>query len=81
MSMAASPATSYTAAVRARSLPALWAETYPDLPVPTIRFWVIFNNQLRPPKAGVFIQETMNALADLGERMGADPARWRTEAP
>jgi hypothetical protein len=31
-----------------RGLPALWAETYPDLPVPTIRFWVIFNNQLRP---------------------------------
>jgi hypothetical protein len=124
-----------------RTLPALWAETYPDLPVPTIRFWVIFNNQLRPlpqvtaptwtaivarslemgtrsatvtairhlftqaeiaqlkrggevevrviavpddfvpPKPGVFIKETMNALADLGERMGADPASWRTEAP
>ena len=124
-----------------RSLPALWAETYPDLPVPTIRFWVIFNNQLRPlpqvtaptwpaivarslemgtraatvtairhlftqadiaelkrggevevrvvavpndfvpPKEGVFIKETMNALADLGERMGADPTSWRTEAP
>jgi hypothetical protein len=124
-----------------RTLPAVWAETYPDLPVPTIRFWVIFNNQLRPlphvtaptwtaivarslemgtraatvtairhlftqaeiaqlkrggevavrvvavpndfvpPKAGVFIKETMNALVDLGERMGADPASWRTEAP
>ena len=49
-SMAASPATSCTAAPRARSghLPAVWAETYPDLPVPTVRFWVIFNNQLRP---------------------------------
>jgi hypothetical protein len=23
----------------------------------------------------------MNDLADLGERMGADPASWRTEAP
>ena len=22
-----------------RTLPALWAETYPELPVPTIRFW------------------------------------------
>jgi hypothetical protein len=124
-----------------RSLPAAWAAAYPDLPMPTIRFWVIFNNQLRPlpqvtaptwtaivarslemgtraatvtairhlfaqadiaelkrggevevrvvavpndfvpPKAGVFIKETMNALADLGERMGADPSSWRTEAP
>ena len=124
-----------------RTLTAVWAVTYPDLPVPTVRFWVIFNNQLRPlpqvtsptwpaivsrslemgtraatvtairhlftqaevaqlkrggevevrvvavpndfvpPKAGVFIKETMNALADLGERLGADPASWRTEAP
>jgi hypothetical protein len=124
-----------------RSLPAMWAAAYPDLPVPTVRYWVIFNNQLRPlpqvtaptwtaivarslemgtraatvtairhlfaqadiaelkrggevevrvvavpndfvpPKAGVFIKETMNALADLGERMGADPSSWRTEAP
>ena len=34
-----------------------------------------------PPKPGVFIKETMNALADLGERMGADPASWRTTPP
>jgi hypothetical protein len=124
----------------------MWAATYLELPVPTIRYWVIFNNQLRPlpqvtaptwpaivarslemstrgdghrhpasvcpgghrgaqawrssrsprgcgaerfcaaqdfvpPKPGVFIKETMNALADLGERLGADPARGRTEAP
>ena len=124
-----------------RSLPAVWAETYPHLPIPTVRFWVIFNNQLRPlpqvtaptwpaivarsmemgtraatltamrhlftqaeivrlkhggtveirvvavpndfvpPKEGVFIKETMNALADLGERMGEDPSSWRTESP
>jgi hypothetical protein len=124
-----------------RTLPAVWAETYPELPVPTVRMWVIFNNQLRPlpqvtaptwpavvarslemgtraatvtairhlftqaeiaqlkrggevevrvvavpndfvpPKAGVFIKETMNALADLGERMGADPSSWQTEPP
>lgn len=109
-----------------------------QLPVPTMRFWVIFNNQLRPrpqvtaptwpavvtrsiemgtraatinsmrhlfaqaeisrlkrsggfevrvvavpddfvpPKEGVFVKETMNALADLGERMGADSTLWRT---
>jgi hypothetical protein len=24
----------------------------------------------------VFVKETMNNLADLGERMGADPASW-----
>ena len=29
-----------------------------------------------PPKPGVFVAETMNNLADLGERMGADPASW-----
>jgi hypothetical protein len=38
-------------------------------------------NDFVPPKAGVFMKETMNALADLGERMGADPASWQTEAP
>jgi hypothetical protein len=123
------------------SVPAVWAATYPTLPVPKVRFWVIFNNQLRPrpqvtepawpavvarsielemrfatitsmrhlfaqaeisrlehggefevrfvavpddfspPKPGVFAKETMNALADLGERMGADPGSWRTEPP
>ena len=120
---------------------ATWKATYPDLPVPKIRYWVIFNNQLRPmpqvtepawpavvtrslemgsraatltsmrhlfamaeisrlkrganievrviavpddwvaPKPGVFIKETMNSLADLGEKMGADPSSWRTESP
>jgi hypothetical protein len=34
-----------------------------------------------PSKAGTFVKEVMNDLADLGERMGADPASWRTEAP
>jgi len=28
-----------------------------------------------------FNPEVMNTLADLGEKMGADPASWRTEAP
>jgi hypothetical protein len=27
----------------------------------------------------VFVKETMNNLADLGERMGADPASWRDQ--
>jgi hypothetical protein len=123
------------------SLPALWAATYPDLPIPTIRYWVLFNNQLRPPpqvtaptwpavvtrslemgtraatltsirhlhaqaeisrlkrgatvevrfvavpndwvppQPGVFIKETMNNMADLGEKMGADPLSWSSEPP
>ena len=121
------------------ALPAVWQRTYPDVPIPKIRFWIIFNNQFRPvpqvtppkwmavvqrsletatrastatavkhlvalaeiarlkrkadveirivpipgdwspPAPGVFVKETMNNLADLGERMGADPASWRDQ--
>jgi hypothetical protein len=123
------------------SLPALWQKAYPNLPIPKMRFWVIFNNQFRPvpqvtapnwpaviqrsletstraatatavrhlfamaeisrlkrkadvevhivsipgdwfpPVPGIFIKETMNDLADLGEKMGADPASWSSEPP
>ncbi|MGB8639499.1 MAG: patatin-like phospholipase family protein [Pseudolabrys sp.] len=122
------------------SLPALWQKTYPNLPSPKFRFWVIFNNQFRPvpvvtapnwvaviqrsletssraatatavrhlfamaeisrlkrnadvevrivsipgdwspPVPGVFKKETMNNLADLGEKMGADPSNWSNES-
>ena len=34
-----------------------------------------------PPVPGVFIKETMNNLADLGKKMGADPASWSNEPP
>jgi hypothetical protein len=34
-----------------------------------------------PSKPGTFVPEVMNTLADLGERMGADPKSWLTEAP
>ncbi|MBL8885890.1 MAG: patatin-like phospholipase family protein [Phycisphaerales bacterium] len=34
-------------------------------------------NDWRAPVKGDFKPETMNALADLGERMGADPASWQ----
>ena len=34
-----------------------------------------------PPKPGTFQPDVMNELADLGERMGAEPASWRTDAP
>jgi hypothetical protein len=123
------------------SLPALWRAKYAGVPMPRMRYWVIFNNQFRfppqvtqerwpdimsramimstqtstvnsmrhlfamaeiaklkrnvelevrvmavpdewvPPKPGTFVSEVMNALADLGEQMGADPAKWRTEPP
>jgi hypothetical protein len=124
-----------------RRLVGLWQTLYADTPMPKLRYWVIFNNQLhapptvvsprwydiimrsvdtasraaslnairqlfmlaevarlkrnadvevrfvavpddfRPPKPGTFIKETMNALADLGEKMGADPRSWLTEPP
>src|SRR3954466_8304468 len=34
-----------------------------------------------PSKPGSFVSEVMNELADLGEKMGADPSAWHTEAP
>jgi hypothetical protein len=34
-----------------------------------------------PPKPGTFVKETINNLADLGERMGADPDSWSYEPP
>lgn len=124
-----------------QSFPALWAKAYPELKIPAIRYWVIFNNQFQPPpqvirltwpavisqsvsiatrsatvtslrhlfaqaeisrlkrnasvevrvvaipndwvppKPGAFQKETMNNLADVGERLGADPSSWRTEQP
>jgi patatin-like phospholipase len=118
-----------------------WACAYPDAPPPKIRYWVIFNNQLRfppetvqpkwskvlvrssviatqsatvnairhlfalaevsklkrgadvevryvtipdawaPSEPGAFKRKVMNELADIGERMGADPSSWRTQPP
>ena len=123
------------------TLPALWQVKHPGVPMPRMRYWVIFNNQFRfppqvtqarwpeimgramimstqtstvsamrhlfaqaelarlkyqadtqvrviavpdtwvPPSPGQFQKDVMNALADMGEQMGADPASWRTEAP
>jgi predicted acylesterase/phospholipase RssA len=123
------------------SFAARWRAAYPKLPMPRLRYWVIFNNQFRfppqmtreswhaimeramimstqtstvnsmrhlfvqaelarlkyrsevdvrvmavpeswvPPKPGEFQPEVMNALADLGEEMGANPASWRTDPP
>lgn len=123
------------------SLHARWRRKHPQGAMPRVRYWVIFNNQVRfppqvvrdrwpdimgrttimatqtstlnslrhlfamaevarlkykadievrlmavpedylPSKPGTFVKEVMNELADLGERMGADPASWITEAP
>ena len=30
------------------TIPAIWQKLYPELPIPKIRMWVIFNNQFRP---------------------------------
>ena len=124
-----------------RRLPGLWQRLYPGVPMPKLRYWVVFNNQLhaapivvparwldimersievsaragsltsmrqlfllaevarrkrnsdvevrfiaipdewRPPKPGAFVKETMNDLADLGEKIGADSRNWITEPP
>jgi len=120
---------------------ARWKTEHPNAPPPRLRYWVIFNNQLRfppqitqerwpdimsratimatqtstvnsirhlyalaeiqrlkdradvevrlisvpedwvPSKPGTFVKEVMNDLADVGEKMGADPSSWRTESP
>jgi predicted acylesterase/phospholipase RssA len=124
-----------------RNLIARWQARFPRRAMPRLRYWVIFNNQLRfppevvenrwpaimarttimatqtstvnsirhlfaiaeiarlrqradvevrliavpedfvPAKPGSFVREVMNDLADIGERMGADPASWRTTPP
>jgi len=124
-----------------QTIAAQWQTKYPNDPLPRVRYWVIFNNQLRfppqvtqrkwpaiisratimatqdatvnsidhlfalaeisrmkrnadvevrvmcipddwvPPNDRVFDKAVMNNLADLGERMGANPDMWRTEPP
>ena len=123
------------------SFVARWRAAYPGVAIPKIRYWVIFNNEVRwppevvqpkwstvllksttaatraatlnsirqlflqaevarmkhgadvevrfaavpdgwvPPRPKPFDKKTMNALADLGESMGADPGSWRTDPP
>ena len=120
---------------------ARWQAKHPRRAMPRVRYWVIFNNQVRfppqvtperwpdiisrttimatqtstvnslrhlfamaeiarlkhradievrlmavpedfvPSKPGTFVPEVMNHLADLGERLGADPRSWRTDPP
>jgi predicted acylesterase/phospholipase RssA len=123
------------------TMAAIWKSKHPNQQMPRIRYWIIFNNQLRfppqvtqqrwpdimnramimatqtstiaamrhlfaqqeinrikygadvqvrvmsvpddwvPPSPGVFKNDVMNNLADLGEKMGADPGSWRTTPP
>lgn len=120
---------------------ARWLETYPGVPIPKLRYWIIFNNEVRwppevvpakwsdvlgrsmtastraatlnavrlllaqakvtrlrhnadvevrmvavpdgwvQPEPGTFKKKTMNALADLGEQMGADSGSWWASIP
>ena len=120
---------------------ARWVQSYPGLPIPRVRYWIIFNNEIRwpptvvagkwssvlgasmtastraatltsirllaaqarysklrhdadvqvrivavpdgwiPPAPKPFNKKTMNALADMGEKMGADPSSWRSMTP
>jgi predicted acylesterase/phospholipase RssA len=124
-----------------QTLAAIWHTKYPNRQMPRLRYWIIFNNQMRfppqvtqqrwpdimnramimatqtstiaamrhlyaqqeinhikygadvqvrvmavpdswiPPSPGVFKNDVMNSLADLGEQMGADPKNWRTTPP
>ena len=41
--------------------------------------WVCIPDEWRPPVEGMFKPETMCDLADLGQRMGSEPASWRTD--
>ena len=43
--------------------------------------WVAIPDDLRPPVEGVFEKETMEDLANIGARLGADPTNWRTTPP
>jgi predicted patatin/cPLA2 family phospholipase len=38
-------------------------------------------DEWRPPVKGPFKKETMNSLAELGCKLGADPTAWRTSVP
>lgn len=38
-------------------------------------------DEWRPPAPGVFVEETMVALAELGREMGREPGSWQTRVP
>ena len=43
--------------------------------------WIAIPDEWRPPVEGVFREETMRELADIGAKLGADAGSWRTRPP
>jgi hypothetical protein len=43
--------------------------------------WIAIPNSWKAPVEGIFKEETMRSLSDLGHTVGADPASWHAEAP
>jgi hypothetical protein len=65
------------------TLPATWQNTYPNLPIPKIRMWVIFNNQFRPmpvvtvPNWPAVIQRSLNTATRAATAIGCViSSRW-----
>ena len=43
--------------------------------------WAAIPNSWKQPVEGIFKEETMRSLSDLGHQLGATPEAWHTEAP
>ena len=43
--------------------------------------WVAIPNSWKQPVEGIFKEETMRSLSDLGRSMGRDAASWKSESP
>ena len=43
--------------------------------------WTAIPNSWKAPVEGIFKEETMRSLSDLGRTLGATPEAWHTEAP
>ena len=66
------------------ALPAVWQRTYPDVPIPKIRFWIIFNNQFRPvphvtpPKWMAVVQRSLETATRASTATAVKHlVRWR----
>lgn len=42
-------------------------------------YFIAIPDEWRAPRPGIFQRETMQSLADLGRKLGADPTSWRTD--
>lgn len=43
--------------------------------------WTAIPNSWRQPVEGIFKEETMRSLSDLGMKLGKDPSSWHAESP